>query len=434
MRSNTSNLDENSLGDLRKVLKNNILNNKECTGYIKEKSEVLQLIQRTVQCGESNSALLIGSRSSGKTMMVNQILSELQSVSTFTKDSIVVKLHGLVHTDDKLALKSITYQMKLENVVDGKVFGTFAENLSFLLACLRTGEKHTSKSIIFILDEFDLFCFHHNQTLLYNLFDVSQSAQTPVCILGITCRLDVPVLLEKRVKSRFSHRQIFLVAGPTDPNKALEYMLDRVRYYLVLPDKCRSDLSKSFKKNWNETIVEKLIKDKKFKQLIQRLVDIDVNESTLKNILIKIIFNMKGPLTINDFQEEINALEVDETLLILQDLSILELCLLIAMKHHAEIYQGKAMNFEMILSRYNKFVKCNSNIQNFPRSVIMKAFEHIQSLELISMISGGGSKTQKEYRFFELLVMPTQISEAIKKNPEVPTEVVQWANSSLTYG
>ncbi|XP_050502687.1 origin recognition complex subunit 4 isoform X2 [Diabrotica virgifera virgifera] len=355
--------------------------------------------------------------------------SFVSRISKFWENN--VKLHGLVHTDDKLALKSITSQMQLENVVDGKVFGTFAENLSFLLACLRTGEKRTSKSIIFILDEFDLFCFHHNQTLLYNLFDVSQSAQTPVCILGITCRLDVPVLLEKRVKSRFSHRQIFLVPGLADPDKALEYMLDRVRYYLVLPDKCHSDISKSVKKNWNET-VNKLVKDKKFKQLIQRLADIDVNESTLKNILIKVIFNMKGPLTINDFEEELNALEVDETLLILQDLSILELCLLIAMKHHAEIYQGKAMNFEMILSRYNKFVKCNSNIQNFPRSVIMKAFEHIQSLELISMISGGGTKTQKEYRFFELLVMPTQISEAIKKNPEVPTEVVQWANSSLT--
>jgi Cdc6-like AAA superfamily ATPase len=34
-----------------------------------------------------------------------------------------------------------------------------------------------SKSIIFILEEFDLFCTHHNQTLLYNLFNVAQSAQ-----------------------------------------------------------------------------------------------------------------------------------------------------------------------------------------------------------------------------------------------------------------
>jgi hypothetical protein len=53
----------------------------------------------------------------------------------------------------------------------------FAENLTFLLQCLKSGDKDKSKSIIFILEEFDLFCTHHNQTLLYNLFNVAQSAQ-----------------------------------------------------------------------------------------------------------------------------------------------------------------------------------------------------------------------------------------------------------------
>lgn len=74
--------------------------------------------------------------------------------------------------------------MNLDNAVDGKVFGSFAENLAFLLACLKVGQKDTSKSVIFVIDEFDLFCSHHNQTLLYNLFDVSQSAQTPICVFG----------------------------------------------------------------------------------------------------------------------------------------------------------------------------------------------------------------------------------------------------------
>lgn len=32
-------------------------------------------------------------------------------------------------------------------------------------------------SVIFVLEEFDLFCAHHNQTLLYNLFDIAQSAR-----------------------------------------------------------------------------------------------------------------------------------------------------------------------------------------------------------------------------------------------------------------
>lgn len=112
------------------------------------------------------------------------MLADLQKLKNFSVDSILVQLNGLVHTDDRLALRSTTAQMRLENVVDGKVFGSFAENLAFLLACLRTGERKTSKSVIFILEEFDLFCAHHNQTLLYNLFDVSQSAQAPICVLG----------------------------------------------------------------------------------------------------------------------------------------------------------------------------------------------------------------------------------------------------------
>ena len=46
-----------------------------------------------------------------------------------------------------------------------------------------------SKSVVFVLDEFDLFAQHRNQTLLYNLFDVAQSAQAPICVIGLTTRL-----------------------------------------------------------------------------------------------------------------------------------------------------------------------------------------------------------------------------------------------------
>ena len=58
----------------------------------------------------------------------------------------------------------------------------------FHLYIFITGSQ-SSKPILFILEEFDLFACHRNQTLLYNLFDISQSAQTPICVLGITCRL-----------------------------------------------------------------------------------------------------------------------------------------------------------------------------------------------------------------------------------------------------
>lgn len=94
-----------------------------------------------------------------------------------------MRLHGLLQTDDNIALEEITRQLKLENVVEDMVFGSFEEKLQFLLDSLKTGTKD-SQPIVFILDEFDMFAKHKSQTLLYNLFDISQTKQTPVCVIG----------------------------------------------------------------------------------------------------------------------------------------------------------------------------------------------------------------------------------------------------------
>ncbi|KAJ8925772.1 hypothetical protein NQ315_009620 [Exocentrus adspersus] len=418
-------------GGSEKYLKQRILNDTKFVGHENERKEIYDLILRTVEYGESNSALLIGPRGAGKTTLIRDVMTELQTQESFSNNAILVKLHGLVHTDDRLALKSVTSQMNLDNAVDGKVFGSFAENLAYLLACLRTGEKHTSKAVVFVLEEFDLFCSHHNQTLLYNLFDISQSAQAPLCVLGITCRLDVIELLEKRVKSRFSHRQFFLF--PCEENVKtvchLDYALRRIERYLYIPDDV--DIDNTLKKQWNRNI-RNLLGNKRFKAVIQRLADIDICERTLKNILVQIISQLQDDyLSVEDFLEQINVLEKDDMVQVLQDLNVLELCLVISMKHHAEIYDNQPMNFEMILSRYIKFANANSNIQSVQRPVIMKAFEHIQNLEITSIVSGGGSRIQKEYQFFKLLVTPSQICEAVKKSVGLPTEVVQWAHSSL---
>jgi origin recognition complex subunit 4 len=89
--------------------------------------------------------------------------------------------------------------------------------LASLLALLshpsELSEDHgdqTTKSVVFILDEFDLFTSHPRQALLYNLFDIAQARKAPIVVLGLTTRVDVVESLEKRVKSRFSHRYVHL--------------------------------------------------------------------------------------------------------------------------------------------------------------------------------------------------------------------------------
>ena len=49
--------------------------------------------------------------------------------------------------------------------------------------------NRSNQSVVFVLDHFDLFTHHKNQTLLYNLFDAAQSGHTPIAVIGLTCRL-----------------------------------------------------------------------------------------------------------------------------------------------------------------------------------------------------------------------------------------------------
>lgn len=52
---------------IRTYLKKKLLHDSVFLGHEKEKNQILDLIQKTVQIGESNSALLIGPRGCGKT-------------------------------------------------------------------------------------------------------------------------------------------------------------------------------------------------------------------------------------------------------------------------------------------------------------------------------------------------------------------------------
>lgn len=184
---------------------------------------VHQVIEHTVTAGEGNSMLLIGARGSGKTALVNKVLTEVSKDNSH--DYHVVRLNGFIHTDDKIALREIWRQLGKEMELEeenGGVGKNYADTLTTLLALLSHPSEHTgefteqvAKAVVFIMDEFDLFAQHPRQTLLYNLFDIAQSRKAPIAVLGLTTRIDVANSLEKRVKSRFSHRYVHLSLAKT---------------------------------------------------------------------------------------------------------------------------------------------------------------------------------------------------------------------------
>lgn len=186
-----------------------------------EYQKVHQLIEQTVSVGEGNSMLLLGSRGCGKTAIVESSISSL--AKEHRNDFHVVRLNGFLHTDDRLALREMWRQLgrEMHTEEDAAKVSSYADTMATLLALLShpeelfgasgdAGSKTAAKSIVILLDEFDLFVTHPRQTLLYNLFDIAQARKAPIAVIGLTTKVDVTEMLEKRVKSRFSHRYTYV--------------------------------------------------------------------------------------------------------------------------------------------------------------------------------------------------------------------------------
>ncbi|KAJ5599295.1 hypothetical protein N7450_000362 [Penicillium hetheringtonii] len=190
-------------------------------GLEPEYNKVNHLIEQTVTVGEGNSMLLLGSRGCGKTAMVESIISSL--AKEHSNEFHVVRLNGFLHTDDRLALREMWRQLGRETNTedDASKVSSYADTMATLLALLSHPEElfgasgngngvTAAKSIVILLDEFDLFVTHPRQTLLYNLFDIAQARKAPIAVIGLTTKVDVTEMLEKRVKSRFSHRYVYI--------------------------------------------------------------------------------------------------------------------------------------------------------------------------------------------------------------------------------
>ncbi|XP_074885089.1 origin recognition complex subunit 4 isoform X1 [Buteo buteo] len=427
----SSGANEESILQVQKILRERFCH--DCAtgklfGIEHQYRHLLELLKRSTVHGESNSALIIGPRGSGKTALLNHVLRELTEMKQVRENLLEVHLNGLLQTNDKVALKEITRQLHLENVVGDKVFGSFAENLAFLLEALRKGDRTSSCPVLFILDEFDLFVHHKNQTLLYNLFDISQSAQTPVTVIGLTCRQDILELLEKRVKSRFSHRQIYLT-NSFDFKQYIRIFKEQLSLPAGFPDE-------SFAQKWNKN-VQHLSEDKTVQDMLQNLFHHTKDLRSLNLLLMLAVSNVNvhHPLiTASDLHEASKQSRMDSKANIVHGLSVLEICLIIAMKHLNDVYEGEPFNFQMVYNEFQKFIQRKAHcMYNFEKPVVMKAFEHLLQLELVRPIERPSVRAQREYLLMKLLLDNNQIMDALQAYPNCPTDVKQWAASSLSW-
>lgn len=116
----------------------------------------------------------------------------------------------------------------------------------------------------------------------------------------------------------------------------------------------------------------------------QALFDYDPTLQTPKTMLFQLVCNLNAErlcITADDVKKAIATLDIDAKGLILCDLSHLELSLVVAIRHHSEIYDRDPFNFEMVFTRLKKFENSSQNVNmkgQCDRASALKAFERLQ--------------------------------------------------------
>ncbi|KAM0915835.1 hypothetical protein ACQ4PT_010585 [Festuca glaucescens] len=205
-------------------------------------SKLKYLVASSVSEACNNSVLLLGPRGCRKGAVLDMVLEDLKKEHP---DAIsMIRLNGMLHSDDNCATKEIARQLCLEHQLSFSKMASSDDNTDFMIDMLREcGLAH--KTVFFVLEEYDLFA-QGKQRLLYSLLDEMQTLTSQAVVIGISCRLDADQLLEKRVRSRFSHRKLLFVPSSLDD-------IQRLMEHLLMLDK-DSNLPKNYVTEYNSRL------------------------------------------------------------------------------------------------------------------------------------------------------------------------------------
>ncbi|KAI5836903.1 origin recognition complex subunit 4 C-terminus-domain-containing protein [Morchella snyderi] len=376
--------------------------------------------------------LIIGARGSGKTTLVESAIADLKL--QHPQDFHTVRLTGFHQTDDRLALREILRQLGHEMALPASDTPktSFADTLTTILAMLshpddldttttplstpRTTPRtspappKTALSVIFLLDEFDLFTTHPRQTLLYNLFDIAQSRSAPIAVIGTTTHLTITHSLEKRVKSRFSQRTIHL-----HPPATLAAFWARVRPSLAATatatataaDTALTYNPPAIYKHWN-THLDALHATPAFQSHLRRAF---ARSASVRAFLNECILPVSALPSAGAFPGAAAFAptlgEPDNILCVLSGLSDLELSLLIAAARLDIVSDTDTCNFHMAYGEYASLVggvKVAAAAAGvvagrvWGREVARGAWERLAEYGLLTAVGKGGAGAEGMWR------------------------------------
>ena len=438
-----------------------------CPELREHQRHLADILTDTITGGQNNSVLLVGARGSGKTLVLDSALRQLREAHG---DGVLpVRLNGMLHADERVAMREIAEQLclgfKAEELEFSRAAG-FAENVAFMREVLRVLENGR-RGVVFVLEEFDLFAHRPKQTLLYAVMDLLQQTQVQAAVVGVTCRHDAAELLEKRVKSRFSSRRI-LLAPPVGRMRAATL----VRHALSLPlpppppvdggeygGECGGEErgggaaasptgiepalvyppDPGFAARWNEA-VDAAVAQVGVDHTLRAYEALECTPRAASDLALFALACMdrdKGLIMAKDIMVASQRLLGDTYVRALSGVSTLELCMVVAMSRLHRFRRKAVFNFNHVEDEL-KNMAANDFLGDAGRArapTLSRAFEGLLAMGLVEAQTGGvgaglggavtlrrsrGHGGHKHWREIQLLLTDEEVATAVGKHPNKP--------------
>lgn len=380
--------------EVLKQLNGHFVNLADAHSLLDKYQEVYTIFERTIKDRESHSVILVGPRSTGKTSIVKYALAKLNL--QFKNEFIAINLNSSVYTDDNYALREIARQLDIkvkeddedettdaqegqeeteesdnrkndatvssDTAADDNAFSRFEkksinETFANILSVLNSEHEGdvTKMPLIFVIDEFEKFTTSTRQTLLYNLLDLSQNSDTPICVIGITTKMTTKESLEKRVNSRFSQRVISILQETT-----LDGFWNNAKNGLLLNSAvCKRLQDPRFGEQWNSHVENLYSKeDSLLKRLVTRNFYTIKDYKSFNNIckFPVSMLSLDQPFLVEENFKD-NSMNHEEIQNQMGSLSDLEMLLVIAAARWIEKFEIQTINFNLAYKEYQDMVK-----------------------------------------------------------------------------
>lgn len=419
---------------------------------------ILDNVRDTIERSFNNSILVVGAPGSGKTRAVSRVVRQVQDewnapnppTSAAAPSSThapgarvgIVRLSGVEFSDERAAFREIARQLCESLDLEYVKSASLGDNIDFLLQILKALAQ-AGKAAVFVLEEFDLFAHSQKQTFLYCLLDSLQKSQAKAVVIGTTCRHDCLDLLEKRVKSRFSHRSVTLTPpttledGDVHGSGAKSILTD----ILTLPDG-----SVAGAESYNDQ-VRRAMEDRDVLEGLSRVIQFSNTLHTLSRIARKALGAWyTGQAAVDNAADEPLpfaprhiAQAIGEVLStthagfesIIAKLCPLDLAVLAAAHKAKSGRNDGLLNFEMVHHEFKTFItSSNLHVDNYSRAAASKSFERLVDCGILRHPrSKGGSLSRRDRHYAPVLVQVTrtELQQGLQKHFNASRQLIDWA-------